>query len=48
MQPCDFRIWNGDYINGNTTMILFLICILLAAAFTVGNYYYCKKRSAES
>ena len=23
MQPCDFRIWNGDYINGNTTMILF-------------------------
>lgn len=44
MQPCDFRIWNGDYINGNTTMILFLICILLAAAFTVGgNYYYCKK-----
>lgn len=36
MQPCDFRIWNEDYINGNTTMILFLICILLAAAFTKG------------
>ena len=49
MQPCDFRIWNGDYINGNTTMILFLICILLAAAFTVGGIIITvKKRSAES
>ena len=46
MQPCDFRIWNGDYINGNTTMILFLICILLAAAFTVGGIIITvKKRS---
>lgn len=37
LQPFDLRIWRDDaYINGNTTMILFLICIVLTVVFSVG------------
>lgn len=48
LQPCDFRIWSDEYINGNTTMILFIICILLAVAFSVGGIMISvKKRGTE-
>lgn len=47
LRPYNLMIWDDTYISGNSTVFVFVICMLLALAFTIGGIALTVKKRQE-